>query len=144
MISDEYPDDQTEEQEWPGVAVYRGQLYAISGILAEFILDYQAYDPEWCAKAVAAAFRGGILTITAETIPRFLRVMKARHLTAQEGQELAHSNVNEPDLLAFIDFDRQRYVHSYYDLPLEKYVPKGWRGALGDPRAALRQWYTRV
>jgi hypothetical protein len=133
----------SDEEEWAGVAIHQGQPYLITGMLAEFILDYRAYDPQFSASGGAAEFRGGVLTATSHDAVPFLRAMKARTLTPQEADSLAHSGTDAPELLAFMDFDARRYVHSYYDLPLERYVPKGWRGALGDPREALRNWSSR-
>ena len=127
--------------EWFGVALHQGKLYLITGILADFILDYRAYDPEYCAKNASADFRDGILTVTVDNIPQFLRALKARLLTTHEGRLLAESAVNEPELLAFIDFDSHRYIHSYYHLELEDYIPKKWRGALGNPRQELKRLY---
>lgn len=131
-----------DEDEWLGVAVHHRVPYLIRGVLAEFILDYQAYDPEFSTSASATTFRGGVLTVTADVALQFLRALKARSLSREEARVLVHSS-NAPELLVFIDFDLKRFVHSYYDLALEDYIPTGWRGSLGDPRYALKNWYSQ-
>jgi hypothetical protein len=134
----------TTEEEWWGIALYQGNLYALTGILAEFILDYPAYDPDFSASPNAASFRGGALRVTQENIPQFLQALKARVLTPQDVQSFLDSLVDESRLIAFIDFDSRQFVHSYYDLALEDYIPKGWRGKLGNPREEiLRRYHNR-
>lgn len=130
------------DHEWLGVAVYHRVPYLISGILAEFILEYQAYDPVFSASASAKTFRGGVLNLTPDNVPQFLRALKARPLSREEVRALVDSS-NIPEFLVFIDFDVRRYVHSYYDLPLEDYIPTGWHGNLGDPCSALKNWYSQ-
>jgi hypothetical protein len=131
------------EDESLGVALYQRELYAITGTLAEFILDYAAYDPTFSREPDAASFRGGVLTVTQLNVPQFLRAMKARPLTPQEATSWSDSTGAGPDVLAFIDFDSRRFVHSYYDLPLEQYVPKGWHAALGNPHEEIRSWCSK-
>lgn len=128
------------EEIWNGVAVYQQTPNLISGILAEFILDYRAFDPAFCTSKSAASFRGGVLTVTADVFPQFLRALSARPIPPHEVSHLVDSS-NALEILVFVDCDSQLYVHSYYDLALEDYVPRGWRGELGDPAQALKQWY---
>ena len=129
--------------EWLGIALYQGKIFLIMGILAEFILDYKAYDPEYSSSRESSSFRGGILTLTPNNISRFLSTLNARALTMSEIGSLANSATDESELLAFIDFDSQQYVHSYYDLALEDYIPQGWHGVLGNPRQKLQEIYSR-
>lgn len=128
------------DMEWIGVAAFQGKLYLISGTLAEFILDYMAYDPEFCMSGNGSNFRGGVLTVTSDNVQQFLKAMQFRTITMREGELLADSATDNSKFLAFIDFDCKKYVHSYYDLALEDYVPKGWHGVMGDPARELKRW----
>jgi hypothetical protein len=129
-----------DEEEWTGVATHEGRPFTITGNLGEFILDYASYDPAFVATGDMRGFRDGLVTVTADTAPRFLAALHAVPMTGEDVRALIESDQNEIDLLAFIDFDARRYIHSYYDLALEDYLPKGWHGALGDPRKALDEW----
>ncbi len=136
MISDHGPDDDDDDvEEWTGIARRGGEFFALTGILPEFILDYKSYDPASQTEPRGAAFRDGVMTVTTENGDGFVRALKGRRLSISELRRIVDSST--PDLLALIDFDTRRYVHSYYDLPLEDYVPSGWRGRLGDPREEL-------
>jgi hypothetical protein len=137
MSIDEPPDGGDEVEEWLGVVRYQGELYLVKGILAELILDYLAWDPAFSEDDGVAEFRNGLLTVTDENAPQFLQALAARRLAPAEVAALLRPTT--PELLVFMDFDARRYIHSYYDLPLEKYVPKGWRGHLGDPRHELER-----
>ena len=138
MSTDHDPDQDDGDglEEWTAIARRRGEFFALTGVLADFILDYQRYDPAIRTDPYRVHFRGGLLTATSENAAEFLHALGARRLPADELRSILGSST--PDLLAFIDFDTRRYVHSYYDLPLEDYVPTGWRGRLGDPREELR------
>jgi hypothetical protein len=134
--------DVNNEGEWLGIALYQGEIFLITGILAEFILDYRAYDPEYSSSRESSGFRGGVLTLTPNNISQFLSMLNARALTMTEMESLANSATDGSELLAFIDFDSQQYVHSYYDLALEEYIPQGWHGVLGNPRQKLKEVYS--
>lgn len=129
-----------DEGEWIGVATHNGRAFTIKGNVGEFILDYAAYDPASVAKAEVGLYRDGLVTATTETATQFLKALHATPMTRVGIRALIESSQDEADLLAFIDFDARRYIHSYYDLALEDYLPKGWHGALGDPRKALDEW----
>jgi hypothetical protein len=136
-------EDTNNEGEWLGIALYQGAIYLITGILVEFILDFGAYDPEYSSSRESSSFRGGVLTLAPDNISQFLSTLNARALTMPEVESLANSATDKFELLAFIDFDSQQYVHSYYDLALEEYIPQGWHGVLGNPRQKLKEIYSR-
>lgn len=126
------PTDLIADQ-WRGIATYRGSTYALTGTIGDFILDMKAYDPT--SAGGGATFRLGVLTVDNDNAVLFLRALNAQQMPS--GEAVARAKELGSDLIAYIDFDSRRFVHSYYDLPLEDYVPKGWRGSLGDPVEAL-------
>jgi hypothetical protein len=65
--------------------------------------------------------------------------MRGRPLSDEELRSRNSTTDFDPELIAYIDFDRRRFVHAYYDLPLEDYVPRGWKGSLGDPLLAAQE-----
>jgi len=137
LNGDEMPDTESQVEEWLGVVQYQRTFYGIIGIVAEFILDYHAYDPTFDESAGAANFRNGLLTVDVDNAQSFISALNGRRLTSADIDSFIRAPT-EPDLMVFIDFDAKRYVHSYHDMLLEKYVPKGWKGVLGDPRQELR------
>lgn len=125
------------DEEFEAVVVSGRRFHVICGTLAELILDYRKYDPEFANDPSAHSFRGGVLTATSDNASTFLRALRARELSMAEAAAMAETDASDRELLALIDFDSKLYIHAYYDLPLENYVPDGWRGVLGDPREAL-------
>ena len=133
----------TTDQDWAGLAVSDGKLYQLSGSLADFVLDYASYDPVFSSGPKKQSFRNGVLTLTHENVSQFLDALHARALGSQEVERWIDSKAEGNTFIAFIDLDSKRFVHSYFDLPLEDYVPRGWKSQLSDPSAAVRQWLQR-
>jgi hypothetical protein len=138
LNGDEMADTESQVEEWLGVVKYQQEFYAVTGITAEFILDYHAYDPTFDESTGAADFRNGLLTVDVNNAQSFINALNGRRLTSADIDNLIQSPT-EPDLIFFIDFDAKRYVHSYHDMMLEKSVPRGWKGLFGDPRQELRR-----
>ncbi len=130
----------TTDPEWVGLAVSEGKLYQLSGSLADFILDYASYDPVFSSGPKTHSFRNGVFTLTHENVPQFLDALHARPVESQEVDRWIDAKTEENTFIAFIDLDAKRFVHSYFDLPLEDYVPRGWKSQLSDPSAAVRHW----
>jgi hypothetical protein len=125
-----------DDEDLLGVAIYQGAVYTLLGVLVDFMPDYQAYDPEGSATEEAREFREGVLTLSVEAAPRFLRALNAKLLTRDQAEFLA-SKTDEPELTFFVDFDSRRFVHSYFDLAFEDYCPRGWKCLLGRPQEEL-------
>jgi hypothetical protein len=73
------------------------------------------------------------MCVNPDNVSSFLQALNARELTPEQVRDMSERTPDRVDLIAFIDFDANRFVHSYYDLALEDYVPRRWHGALGAP-----------
>ncbi len=127
-------DLQIKDIEFPGVVKYESSYYYAIGILADWILDYRSYDPEydpaeWSKKSarddypVISPVMGrtflesiGLRKFGTDVIPGFL---------SANGSDRAFP-------LFFVNFDDSEYISSYHDLPLEDYAGKGWTSSYGD------------
>lgn len=137
MNVDTGDDSDVTVEEWLAVVRCGGTFFLVLATVGELILDYARYDPEFSRSGDTRIFRNGLLSVTSENAPEYLSALRAQPIQSGDMEQVL-SGRTQPDLMAFIDFDARLYVHSYGDLPLERYVPRRWHGALGDPRLALR------
>jgi len=127
-------------EEYVGFVKFGDELFKVRGILAEFILDYEKNDPAFVKSPLVNSFRAGLLKVSEANAPEFLHVLNAEKMLPEKGHIAEMIDKAGDELIAFIDFDARNYVHSYFDLPLEDYLPKKWTGCLGDPIQPVRQW----
>lgn len=116
---------------------YSGRWYFLLGTIGELILDYKRYDPEYDPDKYTAIYRGNILTLDESNAGRFLEVMREYLLSLDQLLQYKKEFPGEPVIDVLIDFDQKFYVNGYAELPLEKYVPRGWRSVLAEPRNHL-------
>jgi hypothetical protein len=117
-----------------GAVRLRSQWNFYAGVVAEWTLDYARRDPEVLRTPEGKSFRGGLATVDVPVADRFCEVMSPYRLTIADLHKVVRE-VGGPQaqLAIVVDFDRKHFISSYYDQPLEQYVPKGWSGVLGSP-----------
>ena len=116
---------------------YRGAWYFLLGTIGELILDYKRYDPEFNPREHPGIYRGDILTLDESNAARFLEVMNEHRLSMEQLLQYKDEYPDFPVVDVLIDFDEKFYSNGYAELPLEDYVPKGWKSEVSEPRKHL-------
>jgi hypothetical protein len=120
--------------EYIGLVCSAGVWRCFTGMLAEWILDYRAYDPSYDPTKWPDTPRNQLLQVGVDQAVEFQLIFEERELTKQ-GIQYILSTVGAPRAypIAAVDFDTRRYVNGFYDLALEEYVPAGWISVFDDP-----------
>lgn len=122
------------DNELLGAVVFENNWRFFSGTIGEWIMDYKAYDPSYDAKKWPDVFRNNLLQVDESNASQFCEAMKAYELTIDDVKELISENgPDKVPLTILINFDTLVYVNGYYDLLLEDYIPKNWKGIMDDP-----------
>jgi hypothetical protein len=117
-----------------GAVCHRQHWRFYSGTIAEWILDYRAYDPAYDPSAWPTPFRNNLLTVSPDDAAAFQESMAPQEQSLDEVRALVqHRGTEAVPLSVVVDFDRRLFVNGYYDLAIEAYVPPGWQAVFDDP-----------
>jgi hypothetical protein len=122
--------------EFLGVVKYQGEFRYLIDMVAWWIMDYATYDPRILTAAHRDEFRGGVTVVDNDTAEDFLRALADQEITREDLKKLLAEKKDPEDevrLTFLIDFDQRLYVSMFFDIGLEDYVPKGWKGIYDDP-----------
>jgi hypothetical protein len=125
-----------QEMEIPGLVRLDGVWHYVLGTLAEWILDYPAYDPSYDQTQWSDLFRSGLLRVGLEDGSAFLSAMHSGEIPVEELDSFVAFNSQErsrPRVL--VDFDAGSFMSSFYDVALEEYSGEDWQADFGDPLA---------
>jgi hypothetical protein len=122
-----------EADEFIGTVKLKSEWKFFVGSLGEWTLDYDAFDPSFHLSSEKNLFRGGLTKIDETNAEKYMEAMQNYELSTNEIQQLiATQGIDEVPLMFVVDFDNRTFVNGYYDYPLEKYVPEGWKSYLGN------------
>ena len=138
-----------------GAVRLRGQWRFFTGFLAEWIMDYYAYDPtsnpadpdhqeridhrrEQDARLSAdqqedvGEFRDGLYQIDETNADAFCQAMEPWEVSPDDVRKwlptLGEQTRWMGNLNIIIDFDEKLFVNGFDEVSIESYVPSGWRG----------------
>jgi hypothetical protein len=128
---------EAEEGKLIAAVKYRGDWVFLLGTIGELILDYRKYDPDFNPREYPSIYRGDMLTVNESNAEGFLAVMNEYRLSIEQLLRYKNEYPEDPVVDVLIDFDEKFYCNGYAELPLEKYVPKGWKSEVGEPQKHL-------
>lgn len=120
--------------ELPGLVSVRGAWFYVLGTIAEFVLDYPSYDPSYNPSEWDHEFRGGLLCVSPEDGFAYLAQLseQAFGLSAMDGF-IALNGPGRSRPVVLIDFDRKKYVSTYFDQPMQDHAGTGWVSEFAEP-----------
>lgn len=120
--------------ELPGVVRVDGEFHYLLLFVAEWILDYDAYDPSHPTGADENGhFRNGLWVVGPGDGRRFLAAVDEFEVASDQLDALSAVNGLRSRPQVFIDFDTGRQVSWFYDIAVETYAGAGWDARFGDP-----------
>jgi len=124
-----------KRDEYIGAVHADGIWRFFAGTLAEWILDYNTYDPNYDPNKWSGTFRNNLLRVEVNQASAFQDAMRAHELSEADIKALVKERgADKVPLTVVVDFDERQFVNSYYDLALEEYVPPGWTAVFDDPQ----------
>ncbi|MBD2530317.1 hypothetical protein H6G97_12340 [Nostoc flagelliforme FACHB-838] len=115
-----------------GAVKYNSKWRFFGGTVAEWILDYASYDPDFDPSKSDVVFRNNLLKVDETNAVHFLKAMEPYELLVTDLQQLIkQEGANNWPLTTVVDFDKKTYVNGFSEIPLHQYVPTGWTGYEG-------------
>lgn len=117
-----------------GMITLNGVTSFYLGEPAEWVMDYQKYDPTYNPQDWNYIFRGNILYVDENNAQSFIDTMGEYQLKEDEIESFLQE-FDDEDIrpLVLIDFDQKNFVNNFYDISFEKYIPRHWKGIFDDP-----------
>jgi hypothetical protein len=110
-----------------GAVKYKGQWRFFAGIVAEWVLDYERYEPGYDPVRDDTPFRNGLLVVNENNAGEFCNVMAPYELSPSDIEQLIKKEgANHFPLSIVIDFDAKVYINGFSEIPLHEYVPSNW------------------
>ena len=117
-----------------GLVRVGGEWFLVMGYVADFILDYPAYDPNYDPSRRPTPFRNGLMTVTPQDGHAYMEALAHRSLPLdQVGALLNEYGPDRTRPIILIDFDNALFVSAFFDQALEDEVGAGWTGSYADP-----------
>lgn len=105
-----------------------------AGTLAEWILDYASYDPDYDPANWTYIYRNNLLRVDETLANEFCDAMKEHEFIPEDIRHLVDKKgADKIPLAIVIDFDNLVFINGFYDLALEEYAPKWWTNYFGNP-----------
>ncbi len=128
------------------VVCYRGEWNYYAAELDVWVMDWEAWRREFVEAGyfvpqASAAERGGVLVLNEHSVERALDALRGNMVSEQSlrgalrarAPIVSWEQVMDLFPVVFLDFDRRRLFSVYAEaLQLERYVPDGWVGVLGE------------
>jgi len=99
-----------------------------AGIIAEWIMDYQTYDPEYNPDESETSFRNNILLVDESNGEAFCDAMSPYEILKDEIDNVLDKYEGKKLPLITIDFDNRIFTSVFFDIALEDYIPPKWKG----------------
>jgi hypothetical protein len=119
-----------------GAVCLDGSWQLFAGVIGEWVLDYQTYDPSYAAAPSRGDFRGGLLVVDVLAAQAFLNAMRPYELELDALRRFFRENASAAGdwpLSVALDFDRRVFVNGFGEVAAHRYVPSGWQGIEDDP-----------
>ncbi|MDY7013860.1 MAG: hypothetical protein SVX43_09745 [Cyanobacteriota bacterium] len=118
-----------------GAVCYGSRWHFFVCTVAEWILDYETYDPSVLSPFTDSfVFRDNLFKVDDSNFSEFIEAIKEFELALSEIRELLEfDGANNRDLLVVIDYDKKIYVNGFREIDIHNYVPDNWYGFEGDP-----------
>lgn len=125
--------------ELPGVVRVDGEFHYLLLFVAEWILDYDAYDPSHPAgDDDDGHFRQGLWVVDPADGRRFLDAVRDYEIPGEQLDALSAVNGLRSRPQVFVDFDTGRQYSWFFDIAVETYAGRAWEASFGDPLPHLR------
>jgi hypothetical protein len=124
---------QLQDDDLIGAVKLQSEWRFFTGFFAEWILDYSAFDPDFNFSPEKHLFRNGLLRVDETNADKFCEAMQPYELSENQLQQIIEADDTQQTPLMFVvDFDNLTFVSSYFDYPIENYVPEGWKAYFGN------------
>ncbi|MCW3100174.1 MAG: hypothetical protein JWL77_5792 [Chthonomonadaceae bacterium] len=126
-----------------------GKWHFCLAYLADWIMDYEAYDPgsgpsepfdprdypiEALERNANFIFRNNIYTVDESNVNAYIDYLLTLEISAEDTKAiLEHKLIHTTRPLVVIDFDKRLFVNGTGEVAIHDYVPAGWLGIEGNP-----------
>jgi hypothetical protein len=122
-------EEKLEQGYFAGCIKYKNEYRFYLMPITYWILDMNAYDPDYDPNEDEFVFRNNVAVVSDENIPHFFNAI--------ENDRISYPTLQESSLLHiifFIDFDVKTFVSYFNDIEVETYLPdSSWKGFFDDP-----------
>jgi len=123
-----------QQDELLGAVRLESKWRFFAGTLAEWILDYVSYDPNYDPAKWAYVYRNNLLRVDETLASEFCDAMKEHEFLPDDIRRLVdEKGADKIPLVVVVDFDNRIFVNGFYDIALEEYAPKWWTKYFGNP-----------